>query len=142
MSTTAEAPDLDVIDIDEFVPTTIAGIYDRHVRAGLAADEKLAQEHPTEYADGKRSRINIVVPNDDVEKEVRNFQDSAKVHDRTAKRVGTVPQGDGYTKLSFILTPKQERRRLTDEERAEREKAAAERAARKAEREAKKGKNS
>lgn len=113
------------IELDVYTPATIEGVYDRHVRAALAGDAKLAETDPEAYEAGKRTRVSILAPtgepNDEgaypsVDKEIRFFQDSARLHDRTARKLDHVPQGDGYTKVSFILIPKQTRPRKKNAE--------------------------
>jgi hypothetical protein len=135
-----DLPDIIIEDYTPPAPTKPEdkpGPYDRWIVAGLDADAALAKEDPDAYQGGKRKRVSIVVPNGDpkeidgettfpaVEKERRLFQDSARYRDRTAKVVATDDQGDGYTKVSFILIPKQVRPRLTPEEKAAREAEAA-----------------
>lgn len=102
------------IELDTYTPDTEPGAYDKHVRAMLKADEKLEQEHPEEFESGKRTSVKILTANDDKAKAktIREFQDSARAHNRTGRKISEEPQGtDGQLLLRFILVPKQHRPR-------------------------------
>lgn len=132
---TAEAPavstefDPDSLNLHVYEPTHKPGKYDSHITAMIAADEKLAKEHPEKYAKGARTAVTVTFPGPNREtkkrangdeyeaivgeeaKYKRFFQDSAKAHSRTAKVVSTKPQGDGLITYEFVLGDKVSRKR-------------------------------
>lgn len=123
---TEDAPALEGFTLDEYEPAVeTVGKYDAHITAILGRDADLEQRDPEAWANGKRTRGHILVPTGDpkvneetgeteypdVATERRRFQESARLRDRTARSVGEQKQGDGYTRLSFILIPKQNRPR-------------------------------
>lgn len=123
-------PDETGIILSDYVPEQTPGKYDEYVKAMLTADAQIQEEDPDGYAKGRRKQATVVSDSRkgtrtvngkeeevdlEVEKTVRLFQESARVHDRTAKVVTRRDNGDGTVILNFILAPKQRRpRKKTD----------------------------
>lgn len=106
------------IEVEHYRPTQREGVYDAHVQAMIDAEP--------EFPEGEYPAVTIQVPNGEknpkgeyigLAKHIRYFQESAKTHERTARIVDGYPQdnGDGSSKVKFILKAKITRARKPKE---------------------------
>lgn len=101
-----------VAEFDEFTPEIVRGKFDEIVEKMIERDNVIAEKEPDAFKKGKRTRYRYLATEEDAEKTVRQFQDSARKFERTGRHIASDPQGDGVgVLLHFVLGIRQSRPR-------------------------------
>lgn len=92
---------------DETTPSTGLHVYkpERELHYESEVDQMIDYEGTIEDPDVERPAWTIIVPEKEVAKHKRWFNESAKDRKRTVRAVSTKPHGDGFAAVEFVLRP-------------------------------------